>query len=118
MDELVRVSRKAAASWRGTDAYHQAAEIIDALCDRLENYKPDIRSQWEITDVDHAHGHKCFHCPECGSDEWRDDKTNFCPNCGTNMRGTRMSTDDLLSFIGCIPKHPSPRYRVNLEKVD
>lgn len=46
-----------------------------------------IHSKWEITDVDHAHGHKCYHCPECDWDEWRYDPTIFCPNCGARMDG-------------------------------
>lgn len=29
--ELKAMARKAADAWRGTDAYHQAAELIDAL---------------------------------------------------------------------------------------
>ena len=45
-----------------------------------------IHSKWEITDIDHAHGHRCYHCPECGEDEWRYEPTNFCPNCGADMR--------------------------------
>ena len=46
-----------------------------------------IHSEWEITDVEHAYGTKCYHCPECGEDEWRHDKTNYCPNCGAKMDG-------------------------------
>ena len=52
-----------------------------------------IHSEWEITEVDHAHGHKCFHCPECGHDEWRYEETNFCPNCGVDMREVDHETD-------------------------
>lgn len=36
MDELIRLSKKAANEWRNTDAYYQAAVLIDSLCDRLE----------------------------------------------------------------------------------
>lgn len=46
-----------------------------------------IHSKWEITDIDHAYGYKCYHCPECGEDEWRHDSTNYCPNCGAKMDG-------------------------------
>lgn len=49
--------------------------------------KPVIHSEWEITDIDHAHGRKCYHCPECGEDEWRYDESNFCSNCGVRMDG-------------------------------
>lgn len=36
MDELIRLSKKAANEWRNTDAYYQAAVLIDSLCKRLE----------------------------------------------------------------------------------
>ena len=35
-DELVQVAKKAADAWRNTDAYHQAAQIIDMLVEELE----------------------------------------------------------------------------------
>lgn len=44
------------------------------------------KGEWEITDIEHAYGSKCYHCPECGEDEWRYDVANFCPNCGADMR--------------------------------
>lgn len=47
--------------------------------------EPVIHSKWEITDIDHGHGHKCYHCPECGRDEWRYESTRRCPNCGAKM---------------------------------
>lgn len=37
MDELVRISKKAADAWRNDAAYYQAAQLIDALCDRIIN---------------------------------------------------------------------------------
>lgn len=46
-----------------------------------------IHSEWEITEVDHAYGKKCYHCPECGTDEWRYDGARYCPNCGAKMDG-------------------------------
>ena len=51
--------------------------------------RPVVRAEWEITEHDSGSGKICFHCPECGADEWRFrcDKTNFCPNCGADMRG-------------------------------
>ena len=36
MNELIQLARKTANAWRGTDTYHQAAILIDALCDQLE----------------------------------------------------------------------------------
>lgn len=35
-NELIRVAKKAADAWRNTDAYHQAAQIIDMLVEELE----------------------------------------------------------------------------------
>lgn len=75
------------ASVDGCDnQFYQVAE--DTI---LEAPAADVRyvihSTWEITDIDHAYGHKCYHCPECGTDEWRYDSTNYCPNCGAKMDG-------------------------------
>lgn len=46
---------------------------------------PPVESGWEVTDRDATSGHKCYHCPECGNDEWRYEATKFCPHCGTRM---------------------------------
>lgn len=46
---------------------------------------PVVHSRWEITDIEHAYGTRCYHCPECGEDEWRHDEPNYCPNCGAKM---------------------------------
>lgn len=59
MDELIALARKAANAWRGTDAYHQAATLIDALCDKLEA----IAGTWKLTDADEA-GYE-YECPYC-----------------------------------------------------
>lgn len=34
--EIIAVAKKAAGAWRDTDAYHQAAQIIDILISELE----------------------------------------------------------------------------------
>lgn len=52
MDELIRLSKKAANEWRNTDAYYQAAVLIDSLCERLEkieNRNPQTNCRGEIT---------------------------------------------------------------------
>ena len=36
MAEIITVAKKAADTWRGTDTYHQAAQIIDMLVSELE----------------------------------------------------------------------------------
>ena len=35
-DEIITVAKNAADAWRGTDTYHQAAQIIDMLVSELE----------------------------------------------------------------------------------
>lgn len=35
-NELIRVAKKAADAWRNTDAYYQAAQIIDMLVEELD----------------------------------------------------------------------------------
>lgn len=39
--ELIRLSRKAAKEWAGTDGYNQASQLIGMLCDELEATAPD-----------------------------------------------------------------------------
>lgn len=36
-NELIRLAKKAADAWRNTDAYYQAAQIIDMLVEKLES---------------------------------------------------------------------------------
>ena len=36
-NELIRLAKKAADEWRNTDAYYQAAQIIDMLVEELES---------------------------------------------------------------------------------
>ncbi len=38
--ELIRLSRKAAKEWAGTDGYYQASQLIGMLCDELEASAP------------------------------------------------------------------------------
>lgn len=73
--------------WRKTFVCDEVAEVRKFIeqaptVDAVEV----VHSQWEITDIEHAYGTKCYHCPECGEDEWRHDKPNYCPNCGVDMR--------------------------------
>lgn len=47
-EELIKVAEKAANSWRNTDAYHQAATIIDMLVDEVKRLdKIRIEYSWE-----------------------------------------------------------------------
>ena len=49
-NELIRVAKKAADEWRNTDAYYQAAQIIDMLVEELESNiltQPNEPLTWE-----------------------------------------------------------------------
>ena len=39
--ELIKLSRKAAREWTGTDGYSQASQLINMLCDELEAIAPE-----------------------------------------------------------------------------
>ena len=39
--ELIKLSRKAAREWTGTDGYNQASQLINMLCDELEAIAPE-----------------------------------------------------------------------------
>ena len=71
--------------WCGDTVAWNIGHAIKAI--QTADAAPVVHSKWEITDVDHAHGGKCYHCPECGEDEWRYDAPNYCPNCGARMDG-------------------------------
>lgn len=45
-NEIITVAKKAADAWRGTDQYHQAAQIIDMLVDELENPTLTPPNEW------------------------------------------------------------------------
>ena len=64
MDELISLSRKAANAWRGSDTYHQAAVIIDSLCDRLDDVEPVVYGKWIISPYndDGFNHHMCSQC--------------------------------------------------------
>lgn len=49
-NEIITVAKKAADAWRGTDTYHQAAQIIDMLVDELQ--KPTITPPNEWVSVE------------------------------------------------------------------
>ncbi len=42
-NDLITIAKKAADSWRGTDAYHQAATIIYMLIEELERFERQTR---------------------------------------------------------------------------
>ena len=56
---------------------------------RMLNEAPIIepkRGEWiRSSDIDIAWGSKVYTCSNCGHK--RNSKTNFCPNCGADMRG-------------------------------
>ena len=45
-NEILTVAKKAADTWRGTDTYHQAAQIIDMLVDELEQPTLTPPNEW------------------------------------------------------------------------
>ena len=45
-NELIRVAKKAADAWRNTDAYYQAAQIIDMLLEELESDTLTPPNEW------------------------------------------------------------------------
>ena len=49
--EIITVAKKAADAWRGTDTYHQAAQIIDMLVSELEG-EPTLTPPNEWVSVD------------------------------------------------------------------
>ena len=63
MSELIRVSKKAADAWRGTDAYHQAAMIIDMLIDRVLELESELDQAERVI----------WECEEAFSDRCHDD---------------------------------------------
>lgn len=51
--EIITVAKKAADAWRGTDTYHQAAQIIDMLVSELEG-EPTLTPPNEWVSVENA----------------------------------------------------------------
>ena len=45
-NEIITVAKKAADAWRGTDTYHQAAQIIDMLVDELQKPTLTPPNEW------------------------------------------------------------------------
>ena len=45
-NEIITVAKKAAGAWRGTDTYHQAAQIIDMLVDELQKPTLTPPNEW------------------------------------------------------------------------
>ena len=45
-NELIRVAKKAADAWRNTDAYYQAAQIIDMLLEELDESALTQPNKW------------------------------------------------------------------------
>ena len=64
--EIITVAKKAADVWRGTDTYHQAAQIIDMLVSELEG-EPTPTPQNESLTCDGCdmQGEKITPCESC-----------------------------------------------------
>ena len=108
-NELIRVAKKAADAWRNTDAYYQAAQIIDMLLEELESdtltqpneplpleqlREMDVEKVWRgewvgvpSMGVYDTVCSKCGYCP--GIRFWSSD---FCPHCGAPMTDEAVET--------------------------
>ena len=64
--EIITVAKNAADAWRGTDTYHQAAQIIDTLVSELEG-EPALAPQNEP-----------LTCEGCIHEEKEHQNCNYC----------------------------------------
>ena len=76
--EIITVAKNAADAWRGTDTYHQAAQIIDMLVSELEG-EPTLTPPNEPMTLDSRLTPKMVTCPK----GWEGARyTRFhCPGC-------------------------------------
>lgn len=67
--------------------YHNGLSMAHAITLSMPAADVEVvkHSNWEIIDVDHGHGRKGYHCPECDFEDWRYESTKRCPNCGCKM---------------------------------
>ena len=95
MDDLIRLSRKAANEWKNSDTYYQASVLIDSLCDYIEHSVPQAHAKWvkepyqTLIPVEYdkdgepiLHDHIAYRCSICGRKEGT--KEPYC-NCGARM---------------------------------
>lgn len=64
-NELIKVAKKAADAWRNTDAYYQAAQIIDMLVEELESNaltQPNEPLTCEGCIYEHNEHENCNYC--------------------------------------------------------
>ena len=64
-NELIRLAKKAADAWRNTDAYYQAAQIIDMLVEKLESdtiTQPNEPLTCEGCIYEHNEHENCNYC--------------------------------------------------------
>ena len=93
--EIITVAKNAADAWRGTDTYHQAAQIIDMLVSELEGEHTLTPPNEPLTlDKKRAIAESCLHysksgccllrgyapldCPRCK--EWQSNEANCGPS--------------------------------------
>lgn len=64
--------------------YHQNADDIAEMIANMPSAQPVRHGQW----LERNSGlQKWIRCSSCGSRQHYTDKTNYCPNCGADMRG-------------------------------
>lgn len=78
------------AHWCMYEALQRAATAITALLARAEaaekksaDVRPVVRGRWRWVGQDQWND--CYECSQCG--KMNTDNSNFCPNCGADMRG-------------------------------
>ena len=60
---------------------------FDEAIEALEQQLKKTKGKWIESDKEDEFGFTWFKCSECG---WEDTlKSNFCPNCGADMRGDK-----------------------------
>lgn len=75
-----------AGTWRGYDVYSDDVRAIMRKVDEqpAADVAPVRRGHW--IKCGYACGEAEFKCSLCGEIEWRTNETDYCPNCGADMR--------------------------------
>lgn len=71
---------------------YEKAKAVERVCQYIMD--GEITSRSDVAPVRRGHWIKCgyacgeaeFKCSLCGEIEWRTNETDYCPNCGADMR--------------------------------
>ena len=89
MDDFI--SRKAAITTYKTFGHLNLRNVLEAF-DAIPaaDARPVVRGEWVVSRTDYGWNGAEFpthcKCTECGREVPYQDKDNFCPNCGADMR--------------------------------